>query len=49
MTMEFVKELLRKVWQDGLEFVRLDLEQPAKLPVSPRTVIDDNIGFQRAE
>jgi cytochrome P450 len=49
LTMEFVKELLRVVWRDGIEFVRLDVEQPAKIPVSPRTVIDDNIGFQRAE
>jgi cytochrome P450 len=49
VTVEFVKEFLRTVWRDGIEFVRLDLEQPAKIPVSPRTVIDDNIGFQRAQ
>jgi cytochrome P450 len=49
LTVEFIKELLRTVWRGGLEFIRLDLEQPAKIPVSPRTVIDDNIGFQRAD
>jgi len=49
LTIEFVKEFLRTVWRDGIEFVRLDVEQPAKIPVSPRTVIDDNVGFQRAE
>src|SRR3954465_11382553 len=49
LTMEFVKELLRMVWRDGIEFVELDLAQPAKIPVSPRTVIDDNVGFQRTE
>jgi cytochrome P450 len=49
LTVEFVKEFLRTVWRDGIEFVRLDLEQPAKIPVSPRTVIDDNLGFQRAQ
>ena len=49
VTVEFVKEFLRTVWRDGIEFVRLDLEQPAKIPVSPRTVIDDNLGFQRAQ
>jgi cytochrome P450 len=48
LTIEFVKELLRKVWQDGIEFVRLDLERPEKIPVSPRTVIDDNVAFRRA-
>jgi hypothetical protein len=48
LTIEFVKELLRTVSRDGIEFVTLDVEQPAKLPVSPRTVIDDNVGFQRA-
>jgi len=49
LTIEFVKEFLRTVWRAGIEFVRLDVEQPAKIPVSPRTVIDDNVGFQRAE
>lgn len=47
ITMEFLKELLRTVWRDGIEFITLDLEHPEKLPVSPRTVIDDNIGFRR--
>ena len=47
LTVEFIKELLRKVWSDGIEFVTLDLEQPEKMPVGPRTVIDDNIGFRQ--
>jgi hypothetical protein len=29
--------------------VMLDLEPPKKLPVSPRTVIDDNVAFWRAK
>ncbi|MDX6312813.1 MAG: hypothetical protein QOF84_2311 [Streptomyces sp.] len=29
-------------------FVRLDLEHPEKLAVSPRTLIDDNIAFRQA-
>jgi hypothetical protein len=49
LTVELIKELLRTVWRGGLEFIKLDLEQSAKIPVSPRTVIDDNIGFQRAK
>jgi cytochrome P450 len=47
LTMEFFKELLRTVWRDGIEFVALDLERPEKVPVAPRFVIDDNIGFRR--
>jgi hypothetical protein len=48
LTTEFLEEFLRTAWRGGVEFVRLDLEHPEKLPVSPRTLIDDNIGFQRA-
>jgi hypothetical protein len=47
LTTEFVKEFLRTVWRRGIEFTTLDLEHPEKLPVSPRTVIDDNIGFRQ--
>jgi hypothetical protein len=46
LTTEFLKEFLRTAWLNRIEFVRLDLENPEKLPVSPRTLIDDNIGFQ---
>ncbi|MFE2093447.1 hypothetical protein [Streptomyces sp. NPDC059460] len=49
LTTAFLKEVLRTVWNGGFEFVRLDVEQPKRIPVGPRTVIDDNIGFQRAE
>ena len=48
LTSGFVKELLRTVWRRGIEFAMLDLEQPAKMPVSQRTVIDDNVGFRPA-
>jgi len=47
LTTEFLKEFLRMAWRHGIEFVRLDLEHPERLPVSPRTLIDDNIGFQQ--
>jgi hypothetical protein len=49
LTTEFLKEFLRTAWRNGIEFVTLDLEQPETLPVSPRTVIDDNIAFRRAQ
>jgi cytochrome P450 len=49
LTTAFLKEILRTVWNGGFEFVRLDVEQPKRIPVGPRTIIDDNIGFQRAK
>jgi cytochrome P450 len=49
LTVSFMKELLRRIWNGGLEIVTLDLQNPAKLPVGPGTVIDDNIGFRRAQ
>jgi len=49
MTVEFVKDLLRTIWRGGIEITGLDLEHPQKLPVSPRTVIDDNLGFRQGK
>ena len=40
-------DLLRKVWTDKIEFERLDLASPAKIPAGPLIVVDDNIGFSR--
>jgi hypothetical protein len=48
LTVAFLAELLRTVWQGGIEFVTLDLEQPEQLPVGPGTVITDTIAFRRA-
>jgi cytochrome P450 len=47
-TVEVIKDLLHTVWQGGIEFVTLDLENPERLPVGPGTVIDDKIAFSRA-
>ncbi|KOV66976.1 hypothetical protein [Streptomyces sp. MMG1121] len=47
ITVEFVKDLLRTIWREEIEIVGLDVEHPEKLPVSPRTVIDDNLGFRQ--
>ena len=49
LTVEFIKELLRKTWADRLSFVKLDLATPEKLPVGPGTVIDDNIAFTQGK
>lgn len=47
-TIEFIKDFLRKVWSDGIEFKDLGLENPKQVPVGPAAVVDDNIGFTRA-
>ncbi|MGX5803440.1 hypothetical protein ACWGS9_19615 [Bradyrhizobium sp. Arg314] len=47
LTMEFVKEYVRRAWNDGLSFRRLDIDDPAKAPVNPGTVLLDNIAFER--
>ncbi len=49
LTVDFIKDLLTRVWERGLEFVTLDLQNPDKVPVSPRSVIDDNIAFRKAQ
>lgn len=45
LTVELLKDFLRKVWRDKIEFKNLDLENPKKVPVGPVAVVDDNIGF----
>ena len=42
------KDLLRKVWSEKITFSRLTIDHAELLPVGPRTVVSDNIGFQRA-
>jgi hypothetical protein len=49
ITVEFVKEYLRKIWKDQISFVKLDIEDPDKVPVNPGTVLLDNIAFKRGK
>ena len=49
LTVEFIKEFLRKVWEDKISFVKLDLENPEKVPVNPGTVLNDDVAFKKAE
>ena len=46
-TIEVLKDFFRKVWNNKIEFEKLNLRNPEKLPVGPGTVIDDNIGFTK--
>ncbi len=47
MTIAVFEDFLKKVWAEKIEFQKPDAPSPAKLPVGPGTVIDDNIGFIR--
>jgi len=47
LTVDFFKDLLRKVWSKNIDFFRLNIDHPDLLPVGPRTVVPDNIGFKR--
>jgi len=47
LTIEVFKDFFRHVWNDKIEFTKLDLPDPEKLPIGPTTVIDDNIGFTK--
>lgn len=47
LTVAFVKEFLRRVWQDGLSFVTLDLGSPERLPLGS-AVVADTIAFTKA-
>lgn len=47
LTIAVFEDFLKKVWAEKIEFQKLDVPNPAKLPVGPTTVIDDNIGFVR--
>lgn len=46
-TVEVIKDFLRKVWSNGIEFKKLDIADPEMLPVGLGAVIPDNIGFIR--
>lgn len=47
-TVKFVEDFLRKVWQDGLEFKHLPIEDPEEVPVGPTAIVNDDIGFTRS-
>jgi cytochrome P450 len=49
LTIGFFKDLLRKVWSEKIAFMRLNIDHVEWLPVGPATVVQDNIGFKRAQ
>ena len=49
LTVEFVKEFLRKVWREKLTFRKLELDHPGQAPVNPGTVLTDDIAFNKSK
>ena len=47
LTIEVFGDFLRKVSRDKIAFRKLNLPNPARVPVGPSAVIDDDIGFTR--
>jgi cytochrome P450 len=47
LTIMAFEDLLRKAWQDKLEFVKVAGADAEVLPIGPATVIGDDIGFVR--
>ncbi len=48
LTIDVFADFLRKVRRDKIVFRNLNLPNPAKVPVGPTAVIDDDIGFSRS-
>lgn len=46
-TVEVIKDFLRKVASNGIEFQKLEIPDPEMVPVGPGAVVPDNIGFMR--
>ena len=47
LTIQVFADFLRKVSRDKIAFRKLNLPNPARVPVGPNAVIDDDIGFTR--
>ncbi len=45
VTVEFVKEFLRRTWKTKLSFISLDLAHPEEIPIGPTTVVEDKMSF----
>jgi cytochrome P450 len=48
ITINFVEDFLRKVWEGKIEFQKLEIANPEPLAVGIGLVIGDNVGFTRA-
>ncbi|MDQ8729144.1 hypothetical protein [Bradyrhizobium sp. LHD-71] len=48
LTIQVFEDFLKKVWKERIQFEKLNVANPERLPVGPTTVIEDNLGFTRA-
>jgi hypothetical protein len=48
LTIDVFCDFLRKVKRDKIAFRKLNLPNPAKVPIGPTAVIDDDVGFSRS-
>ena len=48
LTVDLLKDVLRRIWRDGIRFERTGDQEAERLPVGPGTVISDDIRFARA-
>ncbi len=48
LTEQVFEDLLRKVWKDKIEFVKLNLPSPGSVPIGPNAVIEDDFAFTRS-
>ena len=48
LTIKVFEDFLRKVAKNNIEFEKLKIAKPERLPIGPTTVIDDDVGFVRA-
>jgi cytochrome P450 len=47
LTIQVFEDFLRKVWTNKIEFEKLKIANPERLPIGPTTVISDDVGFTR--
>jgi hypothetical protein len=44
-TIRVFEDFLRKVWADKIEFEKLDIPNPERVPIGPGHVVTDDLGF----
>ena len=47
-TIQVFEDFMRKVWGSGIEFRKLGIAKPQRVPIGPGMVVGDDIGFVNA-
>ncbi|MBV9629454.1 MAG: hypothetical protein JO230_15270 [Xanthobacteraceae bacterium] len=47
-TIKVFEDFLRKVWADNIEFGKLEIPDPERVPIGPGQVVTDDLGFSRS-